>query len=798
MLPSALASLAGYRQFVLCQFIPRGNGKTDKIPVDPNTLTVASAHDPNVWTDYDTAEALASSSGNGWGIGFVFTENDPFYFVDIDNCLQPDGLWSSIALTLCNALPDAAIEISQSGTGLHIIGSYGGPAPAHGCKNTELGIELYTEKRFVALTGINTVGSVDTDNTSSLAGIIEQYFPPGIAETSVNWRNEPVPEWNGPTDDDVLINKMLSTGSSAKAAFGNGATIADLWNANTEALARTYPAINPEHPYDKSSADAALAAHLAFWTGKNHDRMERLMRRSALVRDKWDKHKSYLNMTVSGAVNRTENVYNNGVKQQEPLVSVEPQPTMRVTAFATSGFQFMGTEQIIEHFEGCVYIQDRHRVFTPSGALLKPDQFRATYGGYEFTMNAENTKTSRNAWEVFTEGQAVRFPRVSSTCFRPEAAPGEIIEEENRTLLNTYVPIETRRQHGDVTPFLTHLRLVLPDERDQQILLAYMAACVQYPGHKFQWCPLIQGGEGNGKTLFTRALAHAIGNRYTHLPNATELSSGGTKFTAWLQGKLFIGIEEIYVSDRRELTEPLKVLITNDRIEIQGKGADQIMGDNRANFFMCTNHKDALAVNFDQRRYAVFYSAQQTLEDLHRDHMDGMYFPNLYNWLKFEGGYEFINDFLHTYQIPAKFNPSTECQRAPITSSTREAVALSLGGVEQEIMEAVDEGRSGFAGGWISSAAFSKLLIELKAERKIPPNRRSTILNSLGYYYHPALKDGRVNAIVPNEGTKPRLFIKRGHIHNNLETPGEVLRCYMESQHYPAGFGDTHAIPEQR
>lgn len=800
MLPDALAPLANYRQFILCKFIPRGNGKTDKLPADHRTLQVFETdsgwqQDPAAWTDYATAEALAANCGDGWGVGFFFTEQDPFYFVDIDNCLQPDGQWSPVSLALCGALPGAAIEISQSGNGLHIFGQYAGPAPAHGCKNKSLSLELYTSKRFVALTGTGATGSAATDSTVALHSVITEYFPPSEEVTPENWRNEPVPEWSGPDDDNVLINKMLSTGSSAKAAFGGGATVADLWRGDEGALGRAYPAINPEHPYDRSSADAALAAHLAFWTGKNHERMERLMRRSALVRDKWEKHKSYMKMTVGGAVNRTENVYSSGgVKAPVEHEPVAPQPTMRAEAYATSGMQFMGVEQIMEHFAGCVYIQDRHRVFTPAGALLKPDQFRATYGGYEFAVTPDNSKTAKNAWEVFTEGQAVRFPRVSSTCFRPEEISGGIINEENQTLLNTYVPIETRRRPGDITRFLNHLRLVLPNERDQQILLSYMAACVQYPGYKFQWCPLIQGGEGNGKTLFMRAVAFAVGNRYTHYPNASDLGNNGSKFTAWIQNKLFIGVEEIYVSDRREVTEALKVLITNDRIEIQGKGADQVTGDNRANFIMCSNHKDALIASIDGRRYSIFYSAQQTADDLRRDGMDGRYFPDLYNWLKFEGGYEFINDYLHTYQIMEEFNPAGACQRAPATTSTQEAVSLSLGSIEQEVLEAVEEGRSGFAGGWISSAAFTRLLEQLKAERKIPPNRRSAILNSLGYYHHPSLNGGRVNAIVPSEGTKPRLFIKQGHILCNLETPGEVLRHYMDAQQYPAGFGESQVV----
>ena len=52
---------------------------------------------------------------------------------------------------------------------------------------------------------------------------------------------------------------------------------------------------------------------------------------------------------------------------------------------------------------------------------------------------------------------------------------------------------------------------------------------------------------------------------------------------------------------------------------------------------------------------------------------------------------------------------------APVTSSMSEAVSLSLGAVEQEIQEAIAEGRVGFKGGWVSSLALATLLEQLRA-----------------------------------------------------------------------------------
>lgn len=780
-------------QFLIYKLVPgKKPGKMDKIPCCPHTMQFGvNPMDPSYHTDFNTAQMVANMCGKDYGVGFVFTNTDPYFFIDID--AGYDGQqWSNLSQSLCASFPGAYVEISQSGTGLHIIGRYTGQPPEHSCKNEPLGIECYTADRFVALTGTSATGNPETDHTQSLTHTITHYFPPAQQTVKEDWRDEPVPEWAGPDDDAILIDLALNS-KSANAVFGGRATFRDLWTGNTTVLAQNYPSDTDD--YNRSQADAALAQHLSFWTGKNHARVERLMRESGLYRDKWDKHRSYLaERTIGRAISLQKDVYysrkydKNKQTDMTPVSQV-PQTINYAEPQTTVGDQFMTPQQQLDYFKGCVYIRDLHKAWIPDGSFLKPEQFKVTYGGFVFSMDGNNQKVTKNAWECFTESQAIRFPKVSRPAFRPEYPSGSVFEDEGLTYVNTYVPVNTKQTIGDPSPFIRHLELILPDPTDREILLCYMAACVQYKGVKFQWCPLIQGTEGNGKTVMTRVLSYSIGDRYTHLPNAKELGDGGAKFTAWIQNKLFIGVEEIYVSDRREVSEALKVFITNDRIEIQGKGVDQVMGDNRANFLMCSNHKDALHVTLDSRRYAIFYCAQQSKADKIRDGMTGDYFPKFYNWLKNHDGYAIVNNFLHNYQINDQYNPATLCQEAPMTSSTREAIQLSAGSVEQEIMEAIAEGRPGFCGGWISTKRLDQLLKEIKAERKIPMNKRGELLDTLGYHPHPHLSDGRVNNPIPmEENAKPKLFIKAGHINCNITNASEIVAKYCRDQGY-AGAG---------
>ncbi len=782
VLPEALAPMARYRQFIIYKLAPSTArpGKTDKLPVDFRSGRVANAHDATIWTDAPTAIAAAAQYGEGYGVGFTFTPSDPFWFLDIDGA--HDGAdWSPLAKALVAALPGAAVEVSSSGKGLHLFGS--GTVPPHGCTNKPYGLEFYTSDRFVALTGLNAVGSAACDLSHLLPSLVAQFFPPAEVVGSSEWTSGPCAEWRGPTDDEELLRRAMRS-TSSKAAFGAGASFADLFNATSEVLAKAYPDAGGEGPYDASAADMALAQHLAFWTGKDCERIKRLMLRSSLARAKWDRDDYLDHFTIPKAVARQADVLTD--KAPEPVAGtvgraadVPGGPLDPPRASTVTGATFLTIEQQMDLFAGCVYVTDAHRILVPGGVTLKEGQFRVMFGGYSMPMDNANERTSRDSWEAFTQSQAFRSPRADTSFFAPALAPAAIVNRGGQTLVNTYWPINTPRLAGDLSPFSEHLAKVLPDERDREILLCYMAAVVQHKGVKFQWAPLIQGTEGNGKTLFTRCVSFAVGDRYSYYPKASQLAS---QFNDWRFGKIFIGVEDVYVPEARlEIMEELKTMITAERDEIQGKGEKKETRHLCENYMLNSNHKAALRKHRGDRRYCMFYSPQQSLEDLARDGMAGDYFPRLYNWLKADG-YAIVNELLHTYPIRDEFNPATTCQRAPDTTSTEEAIEASRGRVEQEILEAIAQGLPGFIGGWVSSIMLDHLLDRINAAKQVPPNRRRDLLLSLGYIQHPGLVDGRVNNMITPDMGKPKLYVKQQHPACYLVGPAAIAHAYTLAQ----------------
>lgn len=767
-LPFGLQPLSAYKQFLVYKLVPSQRvGKTDKLPVDWRTGALPDKGEgkSNIWTDAHTAIEYAQQYGDGYGVGFYFTENDPFIFLDIDSCLQPDGQWSELAVSLIRAMPNAYLEVSQSGKGFHIIAS--GALPHHACKNAALGLELYHSDRFVALTGTHAAGDASTNVTYMTQWLVDNYFKPNTALTvSTGWTDVPDPEWRGNTNDDELISRALRSGS-ASSVFGKRATFANLWERDERALGVAFP--DDRRPYDASSADAALAQHLAFWTGKDCERILRLMMRSGLVRDKYERADYMQNTILKACAMQVE------VLQDKQLEVVGAEQSTTPISYGTS---FMAGDQQAELFNNCIYVTDMHRVLV-DGTLLKPEQFRVKFGGYTFVTDASNGRLVRNAWEAFTESQLYCAKRVDTSCFRPDLPPMSIVHGAGGSSVNIYKDIKTPRTKGDVTPFLTHMAKLIPDERDREILLSYMAAIVQHKGVKFQWSPLIQGVEGNGKTLFTYIVAECVGHDYTHMAKPSQIAKN---FNGWMHGKILIGVEDIYVPDsQREVLEELKPMITNNRIEIERKGVDQKTLEVCCNFILNSNHKDGIRKTRNDRRFAPFYTAQQEFTDLARDGMVNGYFQRLYAWLRAEG-YAYMHEFLATYAIPDEFNPA-HGHIAPITTSTNEAISQSLGRIEQEILEAIDRGDVGFKGGWVSSMAIDKLLQNIGYARSIAPNKRREIMLNLGYDYHPALVGGRVNNNILCDNGKPRLYVHRNNtLLLNMTEPSVIASVYSTAQ----------------
>ncbi len=750
-LPRALLPLLKYRNWITWSL-----EGTDKKPCDWRTGHVADAQDPDNWTDYDTAYGCPTNPDHR--VGFVFTEASGFWFLDIDHCLH-GNVWSPLAIELCAALQGCAVEVSQSGTGLHLIGR--GIVPPHNCRGPAgSGLELYTSGRFMALGARGgSEGCADTDCTDGIALVVGKWFSKNSPILAPTISQGPVPEWRGPTDDEDLIRRLKQSKSSA--VFAGKASAAQLWDGDTVALQAAFPAEG--RVYDASSADAALASHLAFWTGKDAPRMLTIMRKSRLAREKWDRE-DYLPRTIGAACLACKTV----CVDKDKLAGDGLLPGA-----------YLDVDEQKLYFHNFCYIMDINKVVMPGGHMAKQEQLDNMLGGISYVMDLHNQKVTTSAWEALTKSRALAHDKAHTSSFRPDKKTGEVWIEGNERHVNTYWPIPVDCRRGNPKPFIDHMVKLFPDDRDRDIILAYMAAIVQHRGVKFQWAPLIQGARGNGKTLLSRCVIEAIGRKHCHIPMTSEITD---KFNDWRENKIFIAVEDIYIpSERRELVELLKPMITLDWAEIQGKGQDKRARRVCDNYILNSNHKDAITTYRGDRGLCVFYTAQQDLDDLAQAGMlGGEYFPKLYSWLRREG-YAVVTDYLQHYKIPDELNPTRGADRAPLTTSTAEAIRESQGTLEQEIDAACLCDQPGFRNGWISTHMLDALIRSLGQGAKIARNKRRKILLDMGYVSHPGVERGQAVTAVQPDGSKPVLYVKRWHYSMGL-TGVAVGQAYSADQ----------------
>ena len=181
-------------------------------------------------------------------------------------------------------------EFSPSNGGVKLIGLGRKPDGA-GCKSKKIpgfkDTEVYDHARFFTITGAHVPGTPRTVNDCQepLNALCQRLWPlepkrparKRVATTAVD------------ADDETLIRLA----SEAK----NGSKFRQLWAGDTSG-----------HGDDDSVADLALCNLLAFWTGRDADRMDRLFRWSGLYREKWERE-DYRQRTIQKAIDSCAEVY---------------------------------------------------------------------------------------------------------------------------------------------------------------------------------------------------------------------------------------------------------------------------------------------------------------------------------------------------------------------------------------------------------------------------------------------------------------------------------------------------------
>lgn len=282
------------KQWVCWRITPyKDGGKDRKVPFNPVTGQAAASNKPETWTDYDTAADALERYGYT-GIGYMLVKGDGIVGVDIDHCYDRETDKFNEAASAIIAKQPTYAEFSPSGDGVHLW--FKGEKPNGSSKNSSTGVEMYDSVRYFTVTCKPIDGFIDTlaDGTDTLDWIHKNYIDKKKADKKKKKKSRSAGKVVALSDEELIEKAMKS---------GDGEAFTALWEGNWKDAYQS-----------QSEADLSLCCKLAFWSGKNTEQMDRLLRQSALYREKWDtKHHAdgatYGEETLVKAVEATDTVY---------------------------------------------------------------------------------------------------------------------------------------------------------------------------------------------------------------------------------------------------------------------------------------------------------------------------------------------------------------------------------------------------------------------------------------------------------------------------------------------------------
>jgi hypothetical protein len=348
-------------QFINWYPVPLPNGKTDKIPCDTFGNNV-DVRDRRKWRSFLQASTSAHR------VGFIITP--PYVFVDVDNAYNmTTGVWSDLARDVLATFPDAYTEVSQSGTGLHVI-FRGTLPPGHRTQRKGLKLEVYTGGRFVALTGYMARGSAEVDYSDRITGFMLHYGL-DLEPKPISFDEGRDSAWVGPENDDELIAMALAQRPTPRQGLGNAPTFRELWEMDIAALTRKMPAEGRADglPFDHSTVDASLMANLSYFTGRDLPRMVRLFERWKGYRgERYTGKYAYRLERVVGVGASNPNVMQRGPGERALEASITPAPPGGKRQPCSNLLTLMNGADIAEmEFPPLQYLADE---FLPMGCWL--------------------------------------------------------------------------------------------------------------------------------------------------------------------------------------------------------------------------------------------------------------------------------------------------------------------------------------------------------------------------------------------------------------------------------------------
>lgn len=270
------------------------DGRETKIPYNARTGEKAKSNDRATWCTFPEA-AQKVESGKYKGVGFMLSDS-PYVCVDLDHCLD-GGEKEAWARGIVQML-GGYVEVSQSGTGLHIFGR----ASVQRGRRNDL-IEIYPDKRFIAMTGSIYEGhAAPADIQSGINALMAEYFATSGEKAGTYSKMSKTPA-KAPQGEGTQQGAASQSGADHQHSPRVDEVIARLRQGErAELFAAMFDRGDVSHYGSGSEADLALMNMIAFAADGDAALMEEVFSASALGRrEKWQTRPDYRKMTIGTA-----------------------------------------------------------------------------------------------------------------------------------------------------------------------------------------------------------------------------------------------------------------------------------------------------------------------------------------------------------------------------------------------------------------------------------------------------------------------------------------------------------------
>lgn len=264
------------------------------------------------------------------------------------------------------------------------------------------------------------------------------------------------------------------------------------------------------------------------------------------------------------------------------------------------------------------------------------------------------------------------FPKYNFPIYLPNQPI--VVKQGAHTCFNLWRPSGLKPKEGDASPFTDHIAYLLPEEREQEILLDWLTFNLQQPGTKVNWAMLLQGRQGTGKSLIGYVMRELLGPKNISMPTNDIIHE---IYTGWQRSCSLIIVEELMARGRLELMNKLKPMITQDTTVVREMHKPPYEQPNVFNLLLFTNHEDAILIDESDRRYCVMFSPAEIKEHT--------YYEQLWAWTN-----KNLGVLLHYFQnrtISCNFQAKAP---APMTAAKGEVIRSSMNPLASWVLEKIE------------------------------------------------------------------------------------------------------------